>query len=592
MNTLTYNTGEFFLDGKPFTILSGAIHYFRIPREYWHDRLLKLRACGFNTVETYVCWNLHESQEGNFDFSGNLDIAAFIDEAAEIGLKVILRPGPYICSEWDLGGLPSWLLTYRNMPLRCYDRDFLKFTERYFTKLFEILSGRLACDGGNIIAVQAENEYGSYGNDHLYIKEITDMLLRLGVKVPLFTSDGPSDTMFNGGTIDNILAVANFGSKTEKAFDFLEKRRPQSPKMCGEFWCGWFDHWHEEHLEGDGRDSESVVKELKTLLELGGSFNIYMFCGGTNFGFWNGANYMNGYKPTVTSYDFDAPLNEAGDMTEKYYKIKSLLEEKFGPAPNLNVKNSEKSAYGTFRPVAYASLFDNLSVFGEPIYSSAPLTMEQLGQDFGFVLYKTEIHCSEPLPINVGEARDRISFYIDQKFYGIHERSRRQDSVIADFKNDKKHSLMLLCENMGRVNYGPMLRDEKGLLSGVLLGDPNQYGQQYRFGWQHYSLRMESEELKKLVWCKTAEKNIPTFYKIPFDIKKVSDTFLRLDGFTHGFACINGHNLGRYYNTAGPQKTLYVPAPWLFEGENELIVFETDKADDSACVVFLNTPEN
>lgn len=591
MNTLTYNSEGFFLDGKPFTILSGAIHYFRIPREYWHDRLLKLRACGFNTVETYACWNLHERQENNFDFSGNLDIAAFIDEAADIGLKVILRPGPYICSEWDMGGLPSWLLTYRHMPLRCYNNDFLKFTERYFKKLFEILKGRLSCDGGNIIAVQAENEYGSYGNDHRYMQSIADILLRLGVKVPIFTSDGPSNTMFSGGTLQNILAVANFGSRTEDAFSFLEEKRPHHPKMCGEFWCGWFDHWHEEHLTDDGRDPESVAKELRKLLDLGGSFNIYMFCGGTNFGFCNGANYMEDYQPTVTSYDFDAPLNEAGDMTEKYYKIKTLLEEKFGPAPNLNVKNTLKSAYGTFKPNACASLFDNLSAFGEPVYSAVPLTMEQLGQDFGFVLYTTEIQCTEPMPITIGEVRDRVSFYIDRKLCGIQERSKFQDSVIADFKDSEYHSLMLLCENMGRVNYGPMLRDEKGLLSGVLLGPPHQYGQQYHFGWKHYSLRMEEDELKKLIWCQTAEKNIPTFYRIPFSITNAADTFLRLDGFTHGFACINGHNIGRYYNSAGPQKTLYIPAPWLFEGENELIVFETDKTEDSACAVFLERPE-
>lgn len=328
-----------------------TIFAFRAP--YWHDRLAKLRACGFNTVETYTCWNLHERREGEFDFSGNLDLAAYLDEAAAVGLQVILRPGPYICAEWEFGGLPSWLLTYPHLPLRCYDERFLRLVERYYTALFAHIKGRLACDGGNVIMVQVENEYGSYGDDHRYMRAVADIYARCGVNVPLFTSDGPTKWMFRGGTLDGSLAVANYGSRTTQAFDFLDATRPDQPKMCGEFWDGWFDHWYEAHHErGNGDD----IVELRTMLERGGSFNIYMFHGGTNFGFLNGANYAEAYQPTVTSYDYHAPLSEAGDMTPKYDAIKALLEEFSAPAPEIEVHNSEKRAYGSFLPTAYAPL--------------------------------------------------------------------------------------------------------------------------------------------------------------------------------------------------------------------------------------------
>lgn len=582
MHHLTYDADRFYLDGKPHTILSGAIHYFRVPRAYWHDRLAKLRACGFNTVETYTCWNLHERREGEFDFSGNLDLAAYIDEAAALGLQVILRPGPYICAEWEFGGLPSWLLTYPHLPLRCYDDRFIRLVERYYTALFAHIKGRLACDGGNVILVQVENEYGSYGDDHRYMRAVADIYARCGVNVPLFTSDGPTQWMFRGGTLDGVLAVANYGRRAAQAFDFLEANRPGQPKMCGEFWDGWFDHWYEEHHQrGEGDD----IDELRTMLERSGNFNIYMFHGGTNFGFLNGANHPGTYQPTVTSYDYHAPLSEAGDMTPKYYAIKALIEEFFGPAPEMDVRNSEKRAYGSFAPAACAPLLDNLNAFPASVESAMPMTMEELGQDFGFTLYRSTLEGPyEPLALNLGEPRDRVHIFLDGALAGIRERDRRDDEVKLGLEAGETHELTLLVENMGRVNYGPRLRDEKGLIEGV------RFGQQFHFGWTQQALRMEPEELARLRW-QDARTAAPAFYRFAVTVDRPADTFLRLDGFTHGFAVLNGHNLGRFYNPAGPQKTLYVPAPWLREGENELIVFETDEAAADCAAVFVDAPE-
>ena len=583
MNQITYDANRFYLDGKPHRIISGAIHYFRVPRPYWHDRLAKLKACGFNTLETYTCWNLHERREGKFDFSGNLDLAAYIDEAAALGLQVILRPGPYICAEWEFGGLPSWLLTYPHLPLRCYDERFIGLVERYYTALFAHIKGRLACDGGNVIMVQVENEYGSYGDDHRYMQAVADIYAKCGVNVPLFTSDGPTKWMFRGGTLDGVLAVANFGSRAAQAFDFLDTTRPDQPKMCGEFWDGWFDHWYEAHHVRGGDD----IDELRAMLERDGNFNVYMFHGGTNFGFLNGANHSGTYQPTITSYDYNAPLSEAGDMTPKYYAIKALLEEHFGPAPEMEVADSEKRAYGSFSPTACAPLLENTEAFPAPVESAMPMTMEELGQDFGFTLYRSVLEGpSEPLALNPGEARDRVHIFLDGKLVGIRERDRRDDEIKLELGKDERRALAILVENMGRVNYGPRLRDEKGLIAGVRLGN------QFHFGWTQQAMRMEADELAKLDWqAPVLPAGQPAFYRIPFTVDHPADTFLRLDGFVHGFAVVNGHNLGRYYYSAGPQKTLYVPAPFLHAGENELIVFETDEAAADCAAVFVDEPD-
>lgn len=568
MGVLTIQGNDFLMDGKSTTILSGAIHYFRVVPEYWEDRLKKLRACGFNTVETYVCWNLHERRERIFDFSGGLDIGKFIDIAKELGLNVILRPGPYICAEWDMGGLPSWLMKYPNMRFRCCDPLFLEKVDKYYQALFSHITPRLSTNGGNIIAVQVENEYGSYGNDKKYLAALVNILKKNRVDCLLFTSDGAEKYMLNGGTIDDTLATVNFGSNPDGNFAALKEFRPNQPLMCMEYWNGWFDHWYEDHHTRLPQDTANVLDEI---LSTGASVNFYMFHGGTNFAFTNGANYSNVYQPTVTSYDYDCLVSECGDLTPKYDQVKAVLEKHFGKAPALAVYNLPKKAYGKVTLTKEASLLEHLSDLSAPVTSAFPLTMEELNQDFGFVLYSTTV-CGpmKKLPLEIDGLHDRALIFINQELAGIKERTRRRnDEVLIQLAADESIQLDILVENMGRVNYGPKLYDPKGILRGVRIG------QQNHFGWSIYPLPLE--DLSTLQYTPfDGEIQVPTFLSGDFDINETADTFIRLDGFTKGVVFVNGFNIGRYWNTAGPQKTLYIPAPLLKSGENNITVLELE----------------
>lgn len=590
MGSFTYDGNNFLLNGKPFTVISGAVHYFRTMPDQWEDRLCKLKACGFNTVETYTCWNLHERREGIFDFSGLLDLERFIETAASLGLYVILRPGPYICAEWEFGGLPSWLLSYPDIAVRCDDPLYLSKVTPYYEQLLSRIRPHLITKGGNVLMVQVENEYGSYGDDKSYLAKIEALYRKNGIDCMLFTSDGTALWMLGGGTLPHVLAVANFGSKTEKSMNTLKKFQPDRPLMCGEFWGGWFEHWYEERR---AQRTEEVVQELNTFFDLGASFNMYMFHGGTNFGFWNGANCWTKtgeYVATVTSYDYTAPLSEAGDLTPQWFAIRELIEKRTGKkAPTLAVKNSQKTAYGTVKLTRRADLFENLTTISTPVRHAYPRTMEQVGQDFGYILYSTVLHGPfEPLRLNFGAVHDRAIVFWNGKRMGMIERSRQEDEIELSLEAGQSGRLEILVENMGRVNYGPYMFDRKGILDGVRLG------QRFHFGWEMYPMTMD--DLKGLVFH-TVEGDmkedllVPAFFAGTLRISGTpTDTFLRTDGFAKGFCVINGFNVGRYYNTAGPQKTLYIPAPLLKEGDNEIILFETD-ACASAEVVFADTPD-
>lgn len=568
MSRLTFDEKQFYLDGNPFRIVSGTIHYFRVVPEYWEDRLKKLRAAGFNCVETYTCWNLHERKEGVFDFEGGLDIARFVRTAKDLGLYVILRPGPYICAELEFGGLPSWLLTYQKMHLRCYDEEFLSKVSRYYKELFGQLRPYFGENGGNIIAVQVENEYGSYGNDKEYLRAVAKIYEENDVHELYFTSDGPTQLMLAGGALPEYLATANFGSRGKESFAILRNFRPGQPAMCTEFWNGWFDHWYESHHLREGDDTAKTMEEM---LSDGGSVNMYMFHGGTNFGFMNGANYDGGIMPTVTSYDYDAPVSECGDLTPKYYAVKEVVEKYLGKAPELHVENLPKKAYGPVTLTQAAPLFENLP---EPVSCAHTKTMEELGQDFGFVLYETTVKgpCEES-EIVIEGLHDRAIIYIDGKKMGVQERTgKRDDSVRLGLKAGETAKLSLLVENLGRVNYGPKLRDEKGILQGVKVG------YQFQFGWKMYSL--PCDDLSGLQYRSDVKaESCPAFLKGTFQVSEKADTFVRLNGFTKGCVYINGFNLGRYWNEAGPQKTLYLPAPLLKDGENEIVVLELEGFD-------------
>ena len=586
MGLLTFDKERFYMDGEPYTVLSGAMHYFRIPHEYWYDRLLKLKECGFNTVETYTCWNLHEPREGEFDFSGNLDIEKYIQTASDLGLNVILRPGPYICAEWEFGGLPAWLLTYEKMPLRCYEKNFLSKVRRYYTELLRRVRPYLATKGGNIIMIQVENEYGSYGDDKDYLRAIAQIYEENEIDCLYFTSDGPCNSMLSGGTLTEYLAVANFGSKPEERLPVLKAFRPDQPIMCGEYWCGWFDHWFEKHHT---RTAEEICADFEGFFKLGASFNFYMFHGGTNFGFMNGANYSSKYEPTVTSYDYCAPLNEAGDRTPTYYAIRDMIQKYCGSVPPLSANESRKTAYEKVQLTEIADLFENIDKISKPIHSATPLFMEDLGQSYGYILYRSTIQGPrDTRELIVEDIHDRVQIFLDGAWKGTYCRwapPSKEERV--RFKIDQNDSMRidLLVENMGRVNYGDKLRDRKGI-SAVRMG------LQYHFGWEMYSLPMENE-LAGLNFKAIEQSTVtsPSFLRGFLHINgEPCDTFLRLDGFHKGFVKINGVNIGRYFNDAGPQKTLFVPAPFLRMGKNEVLVFESDGAE-SMTVEFFSDPD-
>ena len=582
MSLLTYKNDKFYLDNEEYTIISGAMHYFRIPREYWYDRLLKLKECGFNTVETYTCWNLHEPEEGVFNFSGILDIEAYIDIAKELGLNVILRPGPYICAEWEFGGLPPWLLNYKDINIRCNDELFISKVERYYKELLHRIVPRLSTNGGNIIMMQIENEYGSYGNDHEYMQKIADIYIENGVDCMLYTSDGATYFMLGGGTLPEYPCVANFGSKPEENFKVLDNFRPNQPRMCGEYWCGWFDHWHDIHHT---RDPKELAGLFKDMLDAGASLNFYMFHGGTNFGFMNGANYYDKYEPTITSYDYNALLSEAGDLTKAYYEVRKVIEKHTGEKlPPLTVKNTQKKAYGKVELTQKCDIFKAIQLISKPIHTAAPKFMEDINQYYGYTMYSTELEGPrEDWELNFDAVHDRAVIFVNGKNKGYVERTRHKDTVKIPLKKGQKARLDILCENMGRVNYGNKIIDRKGL-KGI------RFGLQYHFGWNMYPLPMN--DLSNLEFEENSGRTkVASFFKGNLKIEDdPCDTFIKLDGFTKGIVIINGFNLGRYYNPAGPQKTLFVPAPILKKGDNEIIVFESDSCTRNY-VTFVDKPK-
>ena len=556
----------FYLNGEPFQIISGAIHYFRIVPEYWKDRLEKLKAIGCNTVETYIPWNMHEPQKGHFHFDGMLDIEKFIQTAQDLGLYVILRPSPYICAEWEFGGLPAWLLAEDGMKLRVNYEPFLRHVYEYYDVLLKKIAAYQINFGGPVILMQIENEYGYYANDKDYLQLLKNKMTESGVVVPLVTSDGPFEANLKGGRLTGVLPTGNFGSKTEERFDELKKFTNGGPLMCTEFWVGWFDHWgNGGHMRGD---LEQSVKDLDKMLELG-HVNIYMFEGGTNFGFMNGSNYYDELTPDVTSYDYDAVLTEDGQITEKYNRYKEVIQ-KYREIPEVHFSTKiTRKAYGTLHVQDKVSLFSVINDLSTPVSNSFPQSMEQLGQNYGYILYHSTLHTENRIDkIRLWEANDRANIFINKKPVKIlydRELLEEQDLNIAFEQNS---DFDILVENMGRVNFGPRMEHQrKGIAQCVQL-DAHMHNH-----WLQYTLPLDN--IEKVDFTKEYEKGLPGFYRFTLTVNEPADTFLAFDGWGKGCIFVNGFHIGRFWEI-GPQKRLYIPAPLLKNGQNEIIVFETD----------------
>ncbi|WP_137992515.1 glycoside hydrolase family 35 protein [Streptomyces vilmorinianum] len=572
MPVLQTDKAGFLLDGQAFRILSGGLHYFRVHPEQWADRLRKARLMGLNTVETYVPWNLHQPRPDRFHLDGGLDLPRFLELAAAEGLYVLLRPGPYICAEWEGGGLPSWLLAEPGMRLRSRDPRFLAAVDDYFGRLLTPLRPYLASQGGPVLAVQVENEYGAYGDDTAYLEHLADSLRRCGVDVPLFTCDQPVD--LERGALPGVLATANFGSRSAHHLAALRAQRPDGPLMTTEFWIGWFDRWGARHVV---READQAARELDELLAAGASVNFYMFHGGTNFGFTNGANDKHTYRPTVTSYDYDAPLDEAGDPTEKYTAFREIIA-KYAPVPGGPVPApGRKLALPAVALTETAQLLPNAAALAPAVESRHPLTMEELEQDFGFVLYETTLPGHGPALLEVEQVRDRAQVFVDGQPVGVLEREGHEHAVAFTVPRAGT-ALTILVENQGRVNYGQGIHDRKGLLGEVLLDGAA------LTGWTNRPLPLTTTADVPFAATTTTPVG-PAFHRGTFELTETADTFLHLDGWTKGNAWVNGFPLGRYWSR-GPQRSLYVPAPALRPGTNEIVVLELHAAHRARTVDF------
>jgi beta-galactosidase len=567
MSEFTAEEKAFLLDGRPVRLLSGALHYFRVHEAQWGHRLAMLRAMGLNCVETYVPWNLHEPRPGSYDDAEA--VGRFLDAAREAGLWAIVRPGPYICAEWENGGLPHWLT---GRP-RTGDPEYLGHVERWFCRLLPQVVARQIDRGGPVIMVQVENEYGSYGSDAEYLCRLAVLLRATGVTVPLFTSDGPEDHMLTGGSVPGVLATVNFGSHARVAFETLRRHRPDGPLMCMEFWCGWFDHWGAEHVVRDPRDAAAALREI---LECGASVNLYMAHGGTSFAGWSGANRGGGdlhdgvLEPDVTSYDYDAPIDEFGLPTDKFWRFREVLAEYAdGPLPELPSEPTQLGSPAEVALAGWASLSDVLETLGGPeTLSPVPPTFEELDVDRGLVRYEVTVPGPrQPYPLIARGLRDLAVVYVDGERAGVlTEDDASLKEPVAGYAR-----VELWVESLGRVNYGPRLGEPKGITGGVL------HERQYLHDVRARGLRLEAlddvERVRAVPSREVPGDGAPGLFRGTVTVRGAGDARLELPGFTRGFVWINGFGLGRYWST-GPQRSLYVPGPVLREGSNEVWVLE------------------
>lgn len=574
MSEFTVGESDFLLDGRPVRLLSGALHYFRVHEGHWRHRLAMLRAMGLNCVETYVPWNLHRPAPG-----GYRDVQAlgrFLDAVREAGMWAIVRPGPYICAEWENGGLPPWVTGEPGTHVRTRDERYLSHVEHWFHHVTHEIAPRQIDRGGPVILVQVENEYGSYGSDTGYLEALAGLLRARGITVPLFTSDGPEDHMLTGGSLPGVLATVNFGSHARVAFETLRRHRPEGPLMCMEFWCGWFDHWAGEHVV---RDPEQAAGALREILECGASVNLYMAHGGTSFGGWAGANRGGGelhegpLEPDVTSYDYDAPVDEYGRPTEKFWRFREVLAtHHFGPLPELPPMPAPLGRPAEVTLDAWAPLADVLEALGgAERVAPLPPTFEELHVTRGLVRYEVDVPGPrQPYPLTLRGLRDLAVVYVDGERAGVltEEEPRLKEPVAGPARVE------LWVESLGRVNYGPRFGEAKGITGGIL------HERQFLHGVRARGLDLCAFEdgVDAVRFGALPDEGAPGLYRGTVTVHGAGDARLELPGRTRGFVWINGFNLGRYWSV-GPQRSLYVPGPVLREGENAVWVLELQDTD-------------
>lgn len=576
----------FLQDGKPFVVKAAELHYPRIPRAYWSHRIKMCKALGMNTLCLYVFWNYHEPQPDHYDFTGNADLRAFIKLAAKEGMYVILRPGPYVCAEWEMGGLPWWLLKKKDIRLREQDPYFMERLGRFERRVAAEVSDLTSDKGGPIIMVQVENEYGSYGTDKPYVSAVRDTLRAAGFdKVPLFQCDWSSNFTHNG--LPDLLWTMNFGTgaRVEHEFARLKELRPTSPLMCSEYWSGWFDKWGARH---ETRGAEAMVDGIGQMLDNGISFSLYMTHGGTNFGHWAGANSP-GFAPDVTSYDYDAPINEAGRPTEKYYQLRECMRAHLPqgatlpqPPAALPVMTLPKVKFEE-----YAPLFENLPA---GVHTTGIKPMENFDQGWGSILYQTELPQDFPAAIlRVTEPHDYLQVFVDGVKIGIIDR-RLHENEIALPALQKGARLTLFVEAMGRINFGRAIKDYKGITEKVelLASLPDALLTLQPNNWTVYLLPDAYEDVAAMKWRKyDGETGTPGCYRATFRLNKTADTFLSLETWGKGQVYVNGHALGRFWQI-GPQQTLYLPGCFLHKGKNEIIVADVVGPEEAAVEGFEN----
>ncbi len=574
----TFTTGNktFLLNGKPFVVKAAEVHYPRIPRPYWEHRIQMCKALGMNTVCIYVFWNIHEQKEGQFDFTGNNDVAEFCRIAQKNGMYVIVRPGPYVCAEWEMGGLPWWLLKKKDIKLRERDPYFMERVKIFEQKVGEQLAPLTIQNGGPIIMIQVENEYGSYGEDKPYVSEIRDCLRSIyGKELSLFQCDWSSNFEKNG--LDDLTWTMNFGTgaNINDQFRRLGELRPNAPQMCSEFWSGWFDKWGARH---ETRPAKDMVEGMDEMLSKGISFSLYMTHGGTSFGHWAGANSP-GFAPDVTSYDYDAPINEYGHATPKFWELRKMMA-KYNDGKKLPAVPKAPMPIITI-PKFELKTFAELLLAPGKEERGALKTFEEMDMGWGMMLYSTTLPDIPTQSVLTAEMHDFAQVFIDGEYIGKVDRVKNEKSLtLPPVKKGQK--LLILVEGMGRINFGRAIKDFKGIVGDVTISaevDNNEVTWKPREWWQcatddSYETAVNTLRLTANSNInKATEKSKRGYYRGYFNLKKVGDTFLNFETWGKGQVWVNGHAMGRIWSI-GPQQTLYVPGCWLKNGKNEIIVLD------------------